>query len=60
MKKKTDNQVSIERLETLHSALSNWKVALTYMLNGMQKSIDEYKRVVAEIDFEKLDEGDLR
>ena len=60
MKKKTDNQVSIERLETIHSALSNWKVALTYMLNGMQKSIDEYKRVVAEIDFEKLDEGDLR
>jgi len=60
MKKKTDNQVSIERLETIHSALSNWKVALTYMLNGMQKSIDEYKRVVAEVDFEKLDEGDLR
>jgi len=60
MKKKTENQTSIERLETIHSALSNWKVALTYMLNGMQKSIDEYKRVVAEVDFEKLDEGDLR
>ena len=60
MKKKTNNQVSIERLETIHSALSNWKVALGYMLNNMQKSINEYKQVVAEIDFEKLDEGDLR
>ena len=56
--KKTKEETSIERLESIHSALSNWKVALGYMLNNMQKSIDEYKQLVAEDEFNKLDKGD--
>ena len=56
--KKTKEETSIERLESIHSALSNWKVALGYMLNNMQRSIDEYKQLVAEDEFNKLDKGD--
>ena len=56
--KKTKEETSIERLESIHSALSNWKVALGYMLNNMQRSIDEYKQLVAEDEFNKLDKGE--
>ena len=57
---KSNHQIAIERLENIHSALSNWKVALGYMLGNMKKSIDEYKTIVQELDFEKVPEDKLR
>lgn len=57
---KSKHQIAIERLEGIQSALRCWHTALGYMVKNMQKSIDEYKTIVQELDFEKMPEDKLR
>jgi len=58
--KKSNHQVAIERLENIRSALMCWEKALHYMIGNMKKSIDEYKKVVQDVDFENIPEEDQR
>lgn len=58
MSKPSSNQVAIDRLRNIASALHDWEISAGYMHKNLLKSIKDYEQCV--LDFETMKEEDLR
>ena len=58
MSEPSPNQIAIDRLRNIASALKDWEISAGWMHKNLLKSIKDYEQCV--LDFETMKEEDLR
>jgi hypothetical protein len=56
--KPSKNQIAIDRIRSIESALKDWEISIGWIRKNLAKSRKDYEQAV--IDFEGIAEEDLR